>query len=210
MYKKEDFENLYWNPYGNPKGVRKLWNTLNLYKEFREDLGEVDEDLFFNYMELVYHKESVMVKDFDSIHDRKVMAFEMLSGKTLQNFTDWMRDIINGANSVANRMCIRFCTIQKSQEYSLLAISALSYDKLLFDMESLIQNEGSIENTIIVTEKAQADLAKMLARINELKKGLFMADKILEADVDDDLLKHARVEGITEMVVKGKIKIPKK
>ena len=51
MYKKEDFDNLYWNPFGNPKGVRKLWNTLNLYSEFNQNLVIIEEDLFFNYMD---------------------------------------------------------------------------------------------------------------------------------------------------------------
>ena len=37
-----------------------------------------------------------------------------------------------------------------------------------------------------------------------------MSDKIIESEVDDDLLKYARVEGITELVVKGKVKMPKR
>lgn len=209
MYKKEDFDNLYWNPFGNPKGVRKLWNTLNLYSEFNENLEIIEEDLFFNYMELVYHKDSIMVKDYDNINDRKIKAFEFLLEESFSKFSSGVKRIINGDNSTANKMCIRFCTMQKSQEYALLATSYIAYDKLLFEMErNLI--EGDISDAIIMTEKTQGSLEKMLNRINELKKVVLMSDKIIESEVDDDLLKYARVEGITELVVKGKVKMPKR
>lgn len=210
MYKKEDFDNLFWNPYGNPKDVRKLWNTLNLYKEFNGKLFNIDEDLFFNYMALVYHKESVLVKDYDNVFDRKVKAFEFLSNIPYSKFTNEMNNIINGGNYVANRMCIRFCTLQKSQEYSLLSVSVISYDKLLFEMEREASDTDNIAKAIENAEKTQANLMKILDRINSLKKIVFMSDKILETEVDEDLLKYSRIEGITEMVVKGKIKIPKK
>ena len=70
--------------------------------------------------------------------------------------------------------------------------------------------EGDISDAIIMTEKTQGSLEKMLNRINELKKVVLMSDKIIESEVDDDLLKYARVEGITELVVKGKVKMPKR
>lgn len=209
MYKKEDFDNLYWNPFGNPKGVRKLWNTLNLYSEFNQNLVIIEEDLFFNYMELVYHKDSIMVKDYDNINDRKIKAFEFLLEESFSKFSSGVKRIINGDNSTANKMCIRFCTMQKSQEYALLATSYIAYDKLLFEMERNLR-EGDISDAIIMTEKTQGSLEKMLNRINELKKVVLMSDKIIESEVDDDLLKYARVEGITELVVKGKVKMPKR
>jgi hypothetical protein len=209
MYKKEDFDNLYWNPFGNPKGVRKLWNTLNLYNEFNQNLVIIDEDLFFNYMELVYHKDSIMVKDYDNVNDRKIKAFEFLLEESFSKFPSGVKRIINGDSSTANKMCIRFCTMQKSQEYALLATSYIAYDKLLFEMERNLR-EDDISEAIIMTEKTQGSLEKMLNRINELKKTIFMSDKIIESEVDDDLLKYARVEGITELIVKGKINIPKR
>ncbi len=209
MYKKEDFDNLYWNPFGNPKGVRKLWNTLNLYSEFNQNLVIIEEDLFFNYMELVYHKDSIMVKDYDNINDRKIKAFEFLLEESFSKFSSGVKRIINGDSFMANKMCIRFCTMQKSQEYALLATSYIAYDKLLFEMERNLR-EGDISDAIIMTEKTQGSLEKMLNRINELKKVVLMSDKIIESEVDDDLLKYARVEGITELVVKGKVKMPKR
>jgi hypothetical protein len=207
MYNKEDFENLFWNPHGNPKDVRKLWNTLNLYKEFQESLP-VKEDLFFNYMEMVYHKQSVMVKDFENIKDRKVKAMEILLSKNSKDFNNDVISIIDGKNSSANRMAIRFCTLQQSQEYSLLMVSSISYDRMLFKMQQDSESQDVVE-AVAVTEKTQKQLHDMLKRISEMKRQIFMSDKNLESEADDDFLSHARVEGFTELVVRKKIKITK-
>lgn len=207
MYKSADFDNLFWNPYNNPSGVRKLWNTLNLYKEFQEKISGIKEDVFFNYMELVYHKDCVMLKDFENINDRKSKALELLGiKKTKNNYPDGVQEILDGNNFIANKMIIRFCTLQKSQEFSLLTISNTTFDRLMFRMLEEAENVD-MEKAVKNTRALQKQLGEILTDINAYKKSIFMGDSKVENDIDEELLAHARVEGFTEMVVRGKIKI---
>lgn len=209
LYKKEDFDNLFWNAFGNPKNVRTLWNTLNVYEEFQADLGGINEDLFFNYMEMVYHRDCVMVKDFDNTSDRKIRAFESLGEekKKAGLFSVKVQEILDGKNKAANRMIIRFCALQHSQKWALLTVSSQSFDRLLFRMMDKSE-EKDIEDAATETDKIQKTLNNMLKNMEALKKEIFMGDMTTAADSDEDFLSHARVPGFTERIVRGDIRIP--
>lgn len=208
MYKKEDFNNLFWNPMLVEKDVRKAWNTLNLYKEFNDKLFKsIDEDKFFNYMQLVYHKDSVFVKDYESLNDRKQRALEFVGIKQKNGkFPTNYQEVIDGENKVANRMIIRFCTLQRNQEHSLLQILGTNYDRLLFRLAENSENED-IDKAVEMAAKTTKDLSQMLKQIKELKELIFMSDKKISDEVDDMFVEYARIAGYPELIMNGDIKV---
>lgn len=208
-YKKDDFSNLPWNPFDNPTGVKKLYPPLTLYKEFSLDLLGTDKDLFYNFMVMNYHRESILVKDYDVIKDRKEKALEILDVD--KNKSDkWpvnIERIINGSNDAANKMILRFCTLQNSQKYSLLCAMGTNYDRILFRL-SEEANITDINEAVTLSAKSFQELEKMSAQIDKLKKEVFSGDMKAADEADNDFISYSRVAGYPELIMVGKEKIP--
>lgn len=210
-YKKDDFDNLFWNPLRNPKKVREQWSKFDLYKEFETknfEMLEVDEDLLFNYILLTFHKECVIVKDYDNLLDRKHKVLDILGVKTNKDglYPAGMELIIIGGSPTANKMIHRFCTLQNNQKYSTLCALGNNYDRILYRLVNEADEED-MAKAIELSAKSTKDLRALMDEIEKYKKEIFLGDKIVADNSDDDFLSYARVAGFPELIGAGKIKI---
>jgi hypothetical protein len=207
MYADKDFDNLPWNPIRVKKDVDQQWRPLTAYKEFQYPLGNLDRDLFLNYMCLVYHKDSVLVADFENAKDRKYKALELLdvphsNGK----YSEHIERLINNNHESADLMIIRFCSLLNNQRYSLFVTLGMTYDKLMKQIYETSQQEDLV-NAVKDTGTLNKHANDILRSLDDLKKELFAKDKHISDKADEEFLSYARVPGYPEMLAHGKIEI---
>lgn len=206
MYSPKDFDNLPWNPLKVSKKVDEQWKPFAAYKEFQLPLNGMDRDMFLNYMCLVYHKDSVLVQDFDNITDRKHKALDLLGADHKDGFySKAVEDVLNHKNRNADYMVIRFCSLQNNQRYTLLTTLSISYDRLMkdiYDKASSGDMDGAKD--INIMNKTANDI---LASIDKLKKEVFVNDKEVASSADEEMLSYARIPGYPELIAHGKISV---
>lgn len=204
-YIDEDFSGLPWNPLKGKK-VRTLWPAFSEYREFAKEIPGVNEDLFFNYMALVYHKNSPLVRDYESAKDRKYKALDELKvGRKDGKYDEALQDIVDGKNKDANRMIHRFLSLLNDQQFSLLQVTMISFDKLMIKL--LEVSDDGVERAVLETNKASLQLDQMAKRIQALKLEFYQRDTTILDEQDEEMLSYSRVPGYTERIVAGKIRI---
>lgn len=207
MYKPVDFDNLPWNPLRTKKKVADYYKAFGAYKEFQQDVKGIDKDLLFNLIGLVYHKECLLVKDYENITDRQYKALELLDVPVKNGeYPKVIEDIIKHKNVVADKMIIRFCSLMNDQRYTMFVTIGMNYDKLMFKINQEVSGndiETGIENLAKFTKQADETL-KML---DKLKKEIFVGDVEVASKADEELLNYARVPGYPELYASGKFEI---
>lgn len=207
MYKPIDFDNLPWNPLRTKKKVADYYKAFSEYKEFQQELKGVEKDLFFNFMGLVYHKDSLLVKDYENITDRQYKALELLEVPVKDgSYAKPIEDIIKHKNVTADKMIVRFCSLMNNQRYTMFVTIGMNYDKLMFKINAEVSGndiESGIENLAKFTKQADETL-KML---DKLKKEIFVGDVEVANKADEELLNYARVPGYPELYASGKFQI---
>ena len=206
MYSPKDFDNLPWNPLKIKKNVEEQWRPFQAYKEFQQSLRGMDKDLFLNMMCLSYHKDSLLVQDYDNINDRIHKSLSLLGVEHKNGeYKKDILEVIEHRNRAADMMIIRFCSLQNNQRYTLLVTLSISYDKLMKQIydETI---DGGMEKAEMLG-KMNKTANELLKSIDQLKKEVFVNDKEIASAADEEMLSYARIPGYPELVAHAKIQI---
>ena len=95
------------------KDIESKWK-FKAYKEFNEKLDKnLNKDLFYNIMCLVYHRDSQLVIDIDNVSMRYEKALELLNIKPDKSnkYEKGIQDLLEYKNLPALKMIYRFCSV---------------------------------------------------------------------------------------------------
>ena len=203
MYTVRDFDNLPWNPLKDKKDIESKWK-FKAYKEFNEKLDKnLNKDLFYNIMCLVYHRDSQLVIDIDNVSMRYEKALELLNIKPDKNnkYEKGIQDLLEYKNLAALKMIYRFCSVIGDLRFKTFIALSINYDKKLLELMS--------NNDIEDLTKFNKALNDTLANIEKLQKEVFSKDETVANEAESEILLYARMPGFPELIASGKRKIDK-
>jgi hypothetical protein len=210
-----DFDNFSWTsmfadtynmkPKQDPRVVFK--NVFN-FKEYYEELKEVDVVKFLRFIPMAYDKNSPLRSHFTETVRLKIKAAD-LAGFVRQDdgrFLSNVENVLNGGNEIANRMIIRYVVQHKNSLYTRFVM-----------YQELYENEM---NKLRSGEKGAAKISEFDTlgdKLDEIRQELFSQDNNIKLQNDfhqfyfeDKLL--LRPEDIAEKLRKGEpaVAVPQK
>lgn len=210
-----DFDNFSWasmfadtynmKPKQDPRVVFK--NVFN-FKEYYEELNEVDVVKFLRFIPMAYDKNSPLRLHFTESTRLKIKAAD-LAGFVRQDdgrFLSNVENVLNGGNEIANRMIIRYVVQHKNSLYTRFVM-----------YQELYENEM---NKLRSGEKGAAKISEFDTlgdKLDEIRQELFSQDNNIKLQNDfhqfyfeDKLL--LRPEDIAEKLRKGEpaVAVPQK
>lgn len=210
-----DFDNFSWTsmfadtynmkPKQDPRVVFK--NVFN-FKEYYEELNEVDVVKFLRFIPMAYDKNSPLRSHFTESTRLKIKAAD-LAGFVRQDdgrFLSNVENVLNGGNEIANRMIIRYVVQHKNSLYTRFVM-----------YQELYENEM---NKLRSGEKGAAKISEFDTlgdKLDEIRQELFSQDNNIKLQNDfhqfyfeDKLL--LRPEDIAEKLRKGEpaVAVPQK
>lgn len=210
-----DFDNFSWasmfadtynmKPKQDPRVVFK--NVFN-FKEYYEELNEVDVVKFLRFIPMAYDKNSPLRSHFTESTRLKIKAAD-LAGFVRQDdgrFLSNVENVLNGCNEIANRMIIRYVVQHKNSLYTRFVM-----------YQELYENEM---NKLRNGEKGAAKISEFDTlgdKLDEIRQELFSQDNNIKLQNDfhqfyfeDKLL--LRPEDIAEKLRKGEpaVAVPQK
>lgn len=146
-YSKEDFDKCLYNVFAIPRNrtIASVYPIFKQYKEFKGDLGELNNNNMIRYIVYVYDKNSPL-QAVDEMPKRKAEA-AALAGFVPKSDGEFHEDLVRvmkGTHDIANKMIIRYLRMQKRPTYSLLVATNEAYYAALEKMIDNSQDAGKI------------------------------------------------------------------
>ena len=205
-----DFDNLSWDkmladtynmkPKQDP---RVLYESVFSFREYYEDLQDVDIKKFLRFIPMCYDKNSPLVPHYTEINKRKIKAAD-LAGFVRQDdgrFLSNVESVLAGENKIANMMIIRYITQHKNSLYTKYIVYQELYENLI---EKLRSGTGGskISEFDQLADKLDEIRQELLSQDNNQKLHKDFAQFYFE----DKLL--LRPEDIAEKLRKGERPVP--
>jgi hypothetical protein len=145
-----DFDSLNWSSmmvdsYNiKPKqDLRKLFPGVFNFKEYYEELNDVDVTKFLRFIPMCYDKNSPLRQHFTEMNRLKIKAADLAGfirqedGRFLSN----VEEVLAGNNEVANRMIIRYVVQHKNSLYTRYVVYQELYE---IEMQKLRSGEKGV------------------------------------------------------------------
>jgi len=201
-----DFDNLSWDkmladtynikPKQDP---RVLYESVFSFKEYHEDLQDVDVRKFLRFIPMCYDKNSPLRQHITETNRLKIKAAD-LAGFVRQEdgrFLSNVESVLAGESEIANRMIIRYVTQHKNSLYTRFVMYQELYEN---EMQKLRSGEKGVAKI--------SEFDTLGDRLDEIRQELFSQDNnqklhqdFIQFYFEDKLL--LRPEDIAEKLRKG-------
>ena len=211
-YKKEDFENMIFNPYPYTKGrdILDLYPDLRNHDEFSNEVEEIDKTQLLTYIFLMYDKESPLVINITDLDKRKDEALE-LAGFSRRN-GKWnltISEFRNLENTDVNKVISKFFFIQHANKFEFMVSLEEAYYQMCQELRNPIDGDDAEER--LKSLKIKGAVAKEAAGISndidELRRGIFKEDKKTGEVVEEEAHEQRVVAGIREQRARKNLKV---
>lgn len=205
-----DFDSLNWSSmmvdsYNiKPKqDIRKLFPGVFNFKEYYEELHEVDITKFLRFIPMCYDKNSPLRQHFTEINRLKIKAADLAGfvrqedGKFLSN----VEEVLAGSNEVANRMIIRYVVQHKNSLYTRFVMYQELYENEMQKLRSGDKGVAKISEFDILGDKLDDIRQELFSQDNNQK----LQQDFTQFYFEDKLL--LRPEDIAEKLRKGEMPV---
>lgn len=206
-----DFDSLSWSSmmvdsYNiKPKqDLRKLFPGVFNFKEYYEELNDIDVTKFLRFIPMCYDKNSPLRQHFTEINRLKIKAADLAGfirqedGKFLSN----VEEVLAGSNEIANRMIIRYVIQHKNSLYTRFVMYQELYENEMQKLRSGDKGVSKISEFDALGDKLDDIRQELFSQDNNQK----LFQDFTQFYFEDKLL--LRPEDIAEKLRKGEQPVP--
>jgi hypothetical protein len=187
---------------------RVLFKNVFNFKEYYEELNEVDVLKFLRFIPMAYDKNSPLRSHFTETTRLKIKAAD-LAGFVRQDdgrFLSNVENVLNGGNEIANRMIIRYVVQHKNSLYTRFVMYQELYENEMHKLRSGEKGAAKISEFDTLGDKLDEIRQELFSQDNNIK----LQNDFHQFYFEDKLL--LRPEDIAEKLRKGEpaVAVPQK